>query len=193
METPEYFTIRAKFPKNHPLSSPGSDVVDFTLCRVEGEYSDARHPDQVTISNLMGDLSRRDFTVNAIAKGLNGEYIDPFNGQEDLKKSLLRCVGDAKKRLQEDALRSLRAIRFTITKGFKMDSDLEKALHSDWLPPLLHKISVDRIRQELNKALSYDTIATLRLLNTFSDQFMEAIFRDGLWLQPSKKARKLVF
>ena len=80
-----------------------------------------------------------------------------------------------------------------MTNFWSNRADLEKALHSDWLPPLLHKISVDRIRQELNKALSYDTIATLRLLNTFSDQFMEAIFRDGLWLQPSKKARKLVF
>lgn len=195
LETPEYLTIRAKFPDGHPFIklSGGVNVVDFTLCRTESGYSDSRHPDEVKVSNLMGDLSRRDFTVNAIAKDIDGSFIDPFNGQKDLENGILKCVGNAHDRLEEDALRALRAIRFTITKGFEMDDELRSALQSKWLPPLLEKISIERVRQELYKAFAADTLRTMKILHEFSDEFRAAVFRDELWLQPTSKKSKSRF
>ena len=194
LETPEYFTIRARFPSVKP--NEDSSVVkwtetlsrmtaDFVLCRKDGEYTDGRRPDDVSAGTLMDDLARRDFTVNAIARSLDGHIVDPFDGQLDLKKRLLRCVGSAEERFTEDALRALRAIRFSITKGFKIDDDIKWALHSDWLPPLVAKVSAERRREELHKCMFHDTnLAMLRIV-ALPDEMREAIFSDGLWMKPT--------
>lgn len=183
LETPEYFTIRARFPREH--DSHGHKSADFVLCRKDGEYVDGRRPDSVSHGTLHDDLRRRDFTVNAIAKSLSGELIDPFGGQVDLKKGLLRCVGSAKERFTEDALRALRAIRFSITKGFKMDDDIRHALHSDWLPPLVAKVSTERRKDELHKCFFHDVDKTLIKVVALPDEMREAIFTGGLWLRPT--------
>jgi len=184
LETPEYFTIRAKFPKSHPNQKL---TVDFSLCRSDGHYSDQRRPDQVKVASLMDDLGRRDFTVNAIAKDISGELIDPYDGQKDLERRLLRAVGSAEDRIKEDPLRVVRAVRFAITKGFKFDSELEQVIHADWLPEMLGQVSIERVREELTKAMHHDTILTMELLTGFSREFREAIFRDGLWLMPTNR------
>ena len=176
MEKIDFLTIRAR--KNHK-------VCDFTICRSDGYYSNNRHPDDVKISDIYTDLSRRDFTVNAIAIDEDGNYIDPYNGIDDCKNKTLRCVGLAYDRLKEDALRILRALRFNITKGFKFDEELDNALYNDDLYPLLLGISVDRKREELYKMLSHNTILTLELLMKYPDNLRKAIFSEGLWLKPT--------
>jgi tRNA nucleotidyltransferase (CCA-adding enzyme) len=188
LETPEYFTIRARFPRTWDKFA-GRDIkgltADFVLARKETTYTDGRHPDEVAQGTIFDDLARRDFTVNAIAKDITGHYIDPWQGQQDLKNNLLRAVGDPEDRLHEDALRALRAIRFTITKGFHLDQDLSDALRSEWLPPLLASVSAERRREELTRAFRHDTLATLDALRMAGAVFTEAVFTDGLWLKPT--------
>lgn len=184
----EMFTARAKFPKWF-VNFAGRDVAgmtaDFVLARKEGTYSDGRHPDEVQMGTLEDDLRRRDFTVNAIAKDPAGYYIDPFDGQADLERRVLRAVGSAEDRLREDALRALRALRFAVTKGFTLDDELWVAMRSDWLPPLVAQVEVDRRRKELAGAFRYDTLETLACLNQLSQPLREAIFSNGLWLKPT--------
>lgn len=184
VETPQYLTIRAKFPQHYKREKGATDA-DFVLCRKDGEYTDGRRPDTVVPGSLMDDLARRDFTVNAIARDLSGRIIDPFDGITDLKKGLLRCVGSAKERFTEDALRALRAIRFSITKGFKIDDDIKWALHSDWLPPLVAQVSTERRKDELMKCFYHDVDKTFMKIIALPDEMRWAIFSDGLWLKPT--------
>ena len=91
-----------------------SHPVEITTMRVDGKYSDNRHPEKVTFTRrIEDDLSRRDFTVNAIAYNPHSGIVDPFGGQAHIDKKLIRCVGDADTRFSEDALRILRAVRFS--------------------------------------------------------------------------------
>ena len=95
---------------------------EITTYRIDGDYSDGRHPDKVTFTaNLKDDLARRDFTINAMAADINGELIDPFDGQKDLLHGILRCVGDPNKRFDEDALRILRGLRFASVLNLVID------------------------------------------------------------------------
>jgi tRNA nucleotidyltransferase/poly(A) polymerase len=153
---PEFLTLRAKFPG-------GKLVADFVLCRTESGFTDSRHPDRVERASIRADLERRDFTVNAIAKCVeSGEIIDPHGGQEDLRNKRLRAVGCAKTRLREDALRCLRALRFSVTIGLEIDPDLWEAFTIPDLPLLLESVSVDRKREELGKAFSADSLMAMR-------------------------------
>lgn len=94
---------------------------EVTTFRIDREYSDHRHPDNVLFTdNIFQDLSRRDFTINAMAYNQNG-LIDPFNGYEDLKNGVISCVGNPDDRFQEDSLRILRAMRFASVYGFQID------------------------------------------------------------------------
>src|SRR3989344_8165339 len=101
--------------------------IEITTYRSEAKYSDKRHPDEVTYAKtLEEDLSRRDFTVNAMAIGLKGakkEVIDPFDGQKDLKNKIIKTVGVSNERFSEDALRMLRAVRFSTTLGFAIEKE----------------------------------------------------------------------
>lgn len=182
LENPEFVTLRAQFP---PHRQRGTLTADFVLCRKDGQYTDGRRPDAVLAGTLYDDLARRDFTVNAMAKSEDGTLIDPFGGRADLAAGVLRAVGNAEDRLREDALRALRAVRFSITKGFVFDSELLAALNSTWLPPLLSSVSAERRREEMLKAFKADTVATLTLLQTLPRELTEAVFADGLWLKPT--------
>lgn len=160
VEKPEFATIRAVDPK--------LGGVDFVLARKDGQYSDGRRPDFVEMGTLLDDLSRRDFTVNAIARADDGSLVDPFNGQEDLRAGILRCVGDTEKRMKEDSLRMLRAIRFALTKDFSYDDSLFRFLSNDWNASLLDNLPVERIREELLKCFTH---STSRALHTFAVTF----------------------
>ena len=128
------------------------DPIEVTTYRVDGDYSDHRHPDAVRFTHsLTDDLARRDFTVNAMACGLNGAIIDPFGGRADLAQRVIRCVGDPIRRFDEDALRILRALRFASTLCFAIDAQTASAIHRS--APLLHAIAAERIQTELQKLI----------------------------------------
>lgn len=184
LETEKYFTIRAKLNNSETSENIAAD---FTLCRKEREYTNNRHPDIVEVGSLYEDISRRDFTVNAIAKDEDGNLIDYFDGVTDLENRVLRCVRDTRERLTEDGLRAFRALRFIITKGLKCVSELEEALNSDWLIEVIKNISVDRIRQEMHRCFEFNTLDTILTLEKYPKirNYMFTI----LWLEPTTKKR----
>ena len=125
---------------------------EVTTYRVDGEYNDGRHPDSVEFtSNLIEDLKRRDFTINAMAYNPTVGLIDAFDGIGDIERKLIKCVGVAEERFGEDALRILRAVRFSAQLGFEIENDTMKAIEK--LAPTLEKISAERIRVEMEKLI----------------------------------------
>ncbi len=130
----------------------GKTPFEVTTYRVDGKYSDSRHPDSVQFTpDLEEDLKRRDFTINAFAYDPSTGLVDLFNGQSDLENKVIRAVGDPRKRFEEDALRILRAFRFSAELDFSIDPETLKAA-SD-LKERLKLISAERIRDELTKLL----------------------------------------
>ncbi len=126
--------------------------LEITTYRTENTYTDGRHPDKVSfVSSIEEDLSRRDFTVNAMAYHPDKGLVDPFNGQQDLEKRLLRCVGKAETRFQEDALRIVRALRFSACYGFSVENETAKALET--CANGLSKVAAERIRMEWDRLL----------------------------------------
>lgn len=124
------------------------EPIEVTTYRVDGDYSDGRHPDSVTFSDgIEDDLSRRDFTINAIAYAPAVGFVDLFGGQEDLKRGLIRCVGEPDKRFDEDALRILRALRFAAVLGFAIDPATADSLHRK--KALLGRLAKERVTAEL--------------------------------------------
>lgn len=126
--------------------------LEITTFRIENGYSDNRHPDSVDFTRRIDeDLSRRDFTVNAIAYSPQADFVDPFDGREDINRGVIRCVGEADRRFGEDALRILRALRFAAVLGFEIDPETAKSIKKNYR--LLANISVERIFTELSKLL----------------------------------------
>lgn len=127
-------------------------ALEITTYRVDGEYSDGRHPDSVAFSpSLAEDLRRRDFTMNAIAFHPIDGFIDPFGGREDIQNSVIRCVGDPMKRFTEDSLRILRGLRFAATLGFSIERETASAIHQ--LAATLERVSVERITAEFKRLI----------------------------------------
>lgn len=138
--------------KHGTVTVGGGRGVEVTTFRRDGDYSDNRHPDHVEFTgSLREDLSRRDFTVNAIAADLRGELSDPFGGQADLVSKTLRAVGEAEKRFEEDALRILRGLRFASRLGFAVEPATDRAIRH--CAPLLQNIAPERIQAELTGVL----------------------------------------
>ena len=126
---------------------------EVTTYRIDGEYEDARHPKEVSFtSNLVEDLKRRDFTINAMAYNDRAGLVDEFDGIGDLENQIIRCVGNPLDRFGEDALRMLRAVRFSAQLGFTIDEATKAAITE--LAPNLEKISAERIQVELVKLLT---------------------------------------
>lgn len=137
---------------------------DFTLCRAETMYSDKRHPDTVTPTDLHTDLARRDFTVNALAVSEDGVWHDPFGGTLDADGMLLRTVGAARLRFDEDPLRMLRAVRFAVQHDLTFDDDVTACL-STWRGVKdVATLPKERVMDELNKSFAHDWAATMRFL-----------------------------
>lgn len=125
---------------------------EVTTYRVDGEYEDGRHPKEVTFTaSLEEDLKRRDFTINAMAYNHRKGLVDLFDGQKDLEGKVIRCVGGPLERFTEDALRIMRAVRFSAQLGFSLETDTRKALSV--LAPNLKHVSAERIQVELVKLL----------------------------------------
>lgn len=186
VETPEFFTIRA-VAKNPFQGRKGG--LDFVWAREEGPYSDGRRPDWVKPGTLFMDQQRRDFTMNAIAKDTDGSYIDPFNGREDIEACIIRAVGDPFDRLSEDALRAVRALRFSVTKGFFIENRLRFAMQSAFvLDAIENKISDERIKDELSKMFRFDTVASLVALNEFP-ALTRAMFTGSVSLDATMKTK----
>jgi len=195
LSTPDCFTIRAKFPKG---SKNEKLVADFVMARKEIGYVTGTRRPILTLGTLEDDLVRRDFSLNALAEDENGNIIDLFNGQEDLKNKILRTPLDANITLMDDPLRILRALRFSITKGFSIHSDVWKAMEN---PEILNKlfsvVSSERIREEIFKMMKSDTIASMRLLlqtdsviPKFEERsFIDIVFNNNLWLKPTFENR----
>ncbi len=125
---------------------------EVTTYRIDGAYEDSRHPKEVTFTrNLKDDLLRRDFTINAMAYSDEEGLVDIFGGMEDLERGVIRCVGNARERFSEDALRILRGVRFAAQLGFRLEEETREGMEA--LAPTLQKISAERIQTELLKIL----------------------------------------
>jgi len=168
--------IKACFPGFHVIETGmqhgtvtvviGKMPIEITTYRIDGTYADHRRPDSVTFTDrLEDDLSRRDFTVNAMAYHPERGLIDCFHGQDDLDAKIIRCVGNAAARFDEDGLRILRAMRFASVLDFEIAPETADAIHNQ--KELLHAISVERIYAELNKLLCGK--GAERILTAFSD------------------------
>ncbi|MDE7476357.1 MAG: CCA tRNA nucleotidyltransferase, partial [Lachnospiraceae bacterium] len=128
---------------------------EVTTYRIDGEYEDSRHPNEVVFTaNLIEDLKRRDFTINAFAYNDKSGIVDAFDGMADLNQGIIRCVGEATERFREDALRMLRAVRFSAQLGFRIAEETKTAIKA--LAPNLKNISSERIQAEFVKLLMSD-------------------------------------
>ena len=144
----------------------GPSSVEITTFRTDGSYSDGRHPDSVDFTrDIVKDLSRRDFTVNAIAYSPIEGYIDPFCGIGDISSKVIRCVGDPTRRFSEDALRILRALRFSATLGFTINNETSNAIFT--LKHNLSLVSKERVRDEIKKLICGKDM--LRVMNDYRD------------------------
>ena len=128
---------------------------EVTTYRIDGEYEDGRHPKEVTFTaDLEEDLKRRDFTINAMAYNEQTGLVDLYGGLQDIDRGMIRCVGEARERFTEDALRMLRAVRFSAQLGYQIERDTKKAIQE--LSPSLRRISAERIQAELVKLVVSD-------------------------------------
>ena len=181
LETPQHFTIRA--------TGPGLGNADYVLCRLEGPYEDGRHPNWVLPGTILDDLSRRDFTMNAIAINAENEkdVVDPHRGIDDIAFKFIRCVGNPSERFSEDTLRVFRAIRFAITKGFTITHDTEVAMEQTARFGNFDNVSTERIREEMLKMFVIDWSESYRQLRYFG--LLPLIQQRGIWLKPTVEKR----
>lgn len=141
----------------------GQEAYEVTTFRVDGNYSDGRRPDSVTFTtDIKEDLARRDFTINSMAYNHEEGLIDPFNGQQDLKEKVIRCVGNPHERFEEDALRMMRAVRFAAQLEFKLDGNTLLAIEKN--AEKIQNVSTERIKEEINKILLSDKPYYIELL-----------------------------
>lgn len=139
----------------------GKEGFEVTTYRIDGKYEDSRHPTEVIFTrNLREDLLRRDFTINAMAYNDTEGIVDIFGGMDDLKRKIIRCVGNARERFGEDALRIMRGVRFAAQLGFSLEKETKEAMTE--LAPMLEKISAERIQTELVKLLVSDSPELIR-------------------------------
>ena len=139
----------------------GKEGFEVTTYRIDGKYEDSRHPTEVIFTrNLREDLLRRDFTINAMAYNDTEGIVDIFGGMDDLKRKIIRCVGNARERFGEDALRIMRGVRFAAQLGFSLEKGTKEAMTE--LAPTLEKISAERIQTELVKLLVSDSPELIR-------------------------------
>ena len=144
------------------------EVFEITTYRIDGEYNDNRHPDNVTFTDdIEKDLARRDFTINAMAYNDKIGLIDPFNGQYDIKNRTVKCVGDPDRRFKEDSLRILRALRFASTYNLSINKNTENSLLCN--SKLLSNITAERISSELNRIVCGKNAE--KILNKFGEVF----------------------
>lgn len=157
--------------------------IEVTTFRLESGYGDSRHPDAVSFdTDLIGDLSRRDFTINAMALDEHLDVIDPFGGKTDLEDKIIRAVGEPERRFSEDALRILRGVRFGAQLGFELHPDTEAAM--EVCAPLVDRVSAERIKTEVEKILvspnpqRVGALAALGVLNRFHRDWLPCDWKE---------------
>ena len=159
--------------------NPRLRAIEITPFRIEGKYSDKRHPDEIKFAEkLEDDLARRDFTVNAIAMDSGFKILDPFHGQKDLEQKLIRAVGNPEDRFNEDALRIMRAVRLASELNFQIEDTTQKALEKK--SNLLKFIAHERIRDEFSKMImsekpsnGLNTLREFKILDIFLPELLE--------------------
>jgi poly(A) polymerase len=182
LSVPEMFTIRAKFPKGHKFE--GLDA-DFVMARKEIGYEEGTRRPILELGTLEDDLVRRDFTVNAMAEDEDGNIIDLFNGMDHLKFKILITPLDTNITMSDDPLRLIRALRFSITKDFRISNDIWNELNNFDYDEKMGVVSIERIREELLKCFKHDTLKTLNKLNEFK-YLRDYVFKNNLlWLKPT--------
>jgi tRNA nucleotidyltransferase/poly(A) polymerase len=182
--TPDCYTIRAKFPEGYKYQG----VADFVMARKEVGYIPNTRTPIVEPGNLYDDLSRRDFTVNALAKDPDtGEIIDYFGGLKDIKEKLLRTPLPPIVTFDDDPLRILRGIRFSITKRLRVSEDMWQAMKAYDYFDKMPVVSEERIREELTKCFKCNSSLTLGWLSELTD-LRDYIFKNtNLWLKPTSE------
>ncbi len=161
----------------------GDGQYEVTTYRIDGEYEDHRHPKSVSFtSSLFADLSRRDFTMNAICYNEKDGFIDNFSGIDDIKNKIIRAVGEPELRFSEDALRILRAIRFSSTLGFSIEEKTAKAART--CAPLLSSVSGERIYSEWSKLIGGEY--AYGVISEFSEILKEFLFWEKVVLPPKE-------
>jgi tRNA nucleotidyltransferase/poly(A) polymerase len=181
LDTPEMFTIRGRFPKGHTHEG---NTGDFVLARKEVGYEEGTRRPVLELGTLFDDLVRRDFTVNAMAEDESGNIIDFFRGKEHLDSRLLVTPSPSIVTFDEDPLRVLRALRFSITKGFMLSQEIEGAISNlDIIKKLRQVVSQERIREEVLKMTKYNTIGTINILNRYN--LLDVCFGGNMWLKPT--------
>lgn len=182
--TEDCYTIRAKFPEGYKYQG----VADFVMARKEVGYVPGTRTPRVKPGNLYDDLSRRDFTVNAMAKDPDtGEIIDYFGGKEDLAKISLRTPLDPIVTFDDDPLRILRGIRFAITKGFNIEEKTWEAMYYYPYEEKMRVVSEERIREELTKCFKCNTPHTLNYLFSIPTLKDYIFANTSLWLKPTNE------
>ncbi len=173
---------------------PRVKIIEITTYRIEGKYTDQRHPDEVKFaSNIEDDLARRDFTVNAMAMDMKGDVIDPFNGARDIKDRVLRTVGVPEERFSEDALRLMRAVRFSTELDFEIEMNTRRAIVT--LAGGLEAIAKERVRDELTKILMTPNAAKGIILSEELDllRYVLPELREGIGVGQNKHHIYTVF
>jgi len=181
LRTPENYTIRAMFPKDHKYQG----VADFVMARKEIGYIPGTRTPIVKPGTLYDDLERRDFTVNAMARNDDGTIIDYFNGMEALRAKVLITPLDCKVTFDDDPLRILRAIRFAITKDFTIPDEMWNEIYHYDYASKMPVVSTERIREELYKCFKYNTMETFEKLRQFSTLRSYIFGKTKLWLKPT--------
>ena len=188
LETKDCFTVRAKFPKGHVNEGL---VADFVMARKEVGYILGTRKPILELGTLEDDLRRRDFTLNALAKDLDGTIVDLFEGRKHLEDGILVTPLNPIKTFFDDPLRMIRALRFSITKGFEIDPEVWDAMFEPGLiEHLKNVVSKERIQGEVSKMMKHDTVSTLRLLakiDKIEPKLLEVMFGGDIWLLPSTK------
>lgn len=178
LQKPEFLTIRCRLQKQ---------VYDLVFPRGDGYYEDSRHPNNVVrLASLEEDSKRRDFTINAMYMDNEENIIDPLDGKSDIKRGRIATCGNPIDRFNEDPLRMLRALRFSIQLGFDIDNECKEVIEKNAY--LLDEVSVDRIRDEINKMLLKSPLKTICYLYEYN--FMPTIYDKGLSFQVTNKRIK---
>ena len=183
LSTPSCYTVRARFPQGHVHQG----VADFVMARKEVGYVPGTRKPVIKPGTLYDDLERRDFTLNALARGEDGLIVDYFGGLKDLEDRVLKTPLETLTTFNDDPLRILRAIRFSITKGFSIPEEMRQCIYEyDYLTGM-GVVSSERIREELYKCFKSDTLETLLLLNEFPALRDYVFMNTGLWLKPTNE------
>ena len=182
--TADCFTIRGKFPVDHRYQG----IADFVMARKETGYIPFTRTPIVVPGTLYDDLERRDFTLNALAKDEDGNIVDFFNGLEHLKSGILITPLPCEVTFHDDPLRILRAIRFSITKGFSIPEEMDFVIKNYDYEVKMSVVSQERIREELIKCFAFDTFLTMQVLMKYP-KLADFCFSGILWLKPTMEKK----